>query len=109
MPLVRVSPGMGSGDTTRAHSPDRIGVPAGLWADVVPVNMGIPSQLGPAQRQPAQRLIGAGVPRVDLATGSTHPLKVNPLAGCCDCVAHLATVPDTVFWGFVVALIRLSW
>jgi hypothetical protein len=30
VPLVRVSPGTGSGDATRAHSPDRIGVPAGL-------------------------------------------------------------------------------
>jgi hypothetical protein len=95
-PLLRVSPRTSPGYATRAHPPHCVGVSAGLWADVVPVDVRVPSQQRSTQRQPTEGLVGAGNPGVDLTTGSTDPLGVDPFARRRNRVLHVATVPDQV-------------
>lgn len=95
-PLPGISPRTSSGHATWAHPPDRVGVPAGLWADVVPVDVGIPRQARSTQRQPTEGLVGAGDPGVNLTTGSTYPLGVDPFARRRNRVPHLITMPDQV-------------
>ena len=79
-PLRRVSPGTGPGHAARTHPPDCVGVSARLWPDVVPVDVRIPLQPRPTERQPAESLVGAGCPSVHLTAGPTHPFGVDPLA-----------------------------
>jgi hypothetical protein len=95
-PMLGISPRTSSGHATWAHPPDRVGVPAGVWADVVPVDVGIPRQARSTQCQPTEGLVGAGDPGVNLTTGSTYALGVDPFARRRDRVLHLITMPDQV-------------
>ncbi len=93
-PLGHVSPRMGPGHATRAHPPNCVGVPARLWPNVVPVDVRVPPQLRPAEREPAKGLVGTGCPSVHLTAGPTHPIGVDPLARCRDRVPHPPTLHD---------------
>ena len=52
-PLLRVPTRAGARRAARAHASDRVGVPARLGADVVPIDVRVAVKTGPTQRQPA--------------------------------------------------------
>jgi hypothetical protein len=93
-PLGPISPRTGPGRAARAHPPYRVGVSPRLWPDVFPIDVRIPRQLRPTEREPTKGLVGAGCPSVHLTARPTHPVGVDPFTRCRDRVPHPATLHD---------------
>jgi hypothetical protein len=96
-PLGPISPRTGPGRAARAHPPYRVGVSPRLWPDVFPIDVRIPRQLRPTEREPTKGLVGAGCPSVHLTARPTHPVGVDPFTRCRDRVPHPATLHDQAF------------
>src|SRR3954469_20290508 len=87
-PALRVPTATGGGPAAPTHLVPLVGVRAGRGLGVGPVRSREPDQLGPAESEPAQRLVRALVPGVHHSGRSAHPIGVLPGGRRCHRSSH---------------------